>query len=74
MEIGTLVKYRTQHPAMTSMGVIVAIEEKYRPTPDLRMPDVEKHVVKYNVQWMDGTSAFVYNLKWLSEDNLEKIK
>mgnify|MGYP003147842722 CR=1 FL=1 len=67
-------KYRTQHPAMTSMGVIVAIEEKYRPTPDLRRPCVEKDVVKYNIHWLDGTCQFVYNLRWLSENNLEKIK
>jgi len=73
MEIGTLVKFNTQHASTKSIGIIVAIEEKYRPTPDLRRPCVEKYVVKYNVQWMDGTCQFVSNFKWLSEDNLEKI-
>ena len=66
MKIGTLVQFKSVTPV--SMGVIVEIEEKYRP----EYSTDEGDVVKYLVEWLDG-SWWVLRGKYFSENSLEKI-
>ena len=66
MQIGTLVQFKSVTPV--SMGVIVEIEEKYRP----EYGTDEGDVVKYLVEWMEG-SWWVLRGKYFSENSLEKV-
>ena len=52
-----------------SMGVIVAIEEVYRPEYDTD----EGNVVKYRVEWTKATHPVVKSKLYYSENTLVKI-
>ena len=70
MKIGTLVSYR--NIKLKSIGVIVEIDEKYRPFWATK-PEHEKNVIKYRVKWFDESEGFVKTLHWLAADSLNKI-
>ena len=67
MKVGSLVKYYVE--SWESIGVIVAIEEVYRPEYDMD----EGNVVKYRVEWSKATHPVVKKRLYYSEATLVKV-